>query len=196
MSPSLPRNLALGTFGILLIYSVPNKGKSAIPPLFNDLEMLSSAPDKAKLFAKIFLKNSNLDESGISLPVFPSRIKLNQHKISITHKMVRNIIANFDLSKLSGSDVVLKNCEPELSYILSELFIMCLKVFFSDFWKVSSAVPVFKNVGERSTAINYHPVSLFAVVSKVFEKLINNRIVNHIEKYGLFSNCQYGFRSF
>ena len=196
MSPSLPRNLSLGTFGILLIYSVPNKGKSAIPPLFNDLEMLSSAPDKAKLFAKIFLKNSNLDESGISLPVFPSRIKLNLHKISITHKMVRNIIANFDLSKLSGSDVVLKNCEPELSYILSELFIMCLKVFFSDFWKVSSAVPVFKNVGERSTAINYHPVSLFAVVSKVFEKLINNRIVNHIEKYGLFSNCQYGFRSF
>ena len=196
MSPSLPRNLALGTFGILLIYSVPKKGKSAIPPLFNDLEMLSSAPDKAKLFAKIFLKNSNLDESGISLPVFPSRIKLNLHKISITHKMVRNIIANFDLSKLSGSDVVLKNCEPELSYILSELFIMCLKVFFSDFWKVSSAVPVFKNVGERSTAINYHPVSLFSVVSKVFEKLINNRIVNHIEKYGLFANCQYGFRSF
>ena len=124
--------------------------------------MLSSAPDKAKLFAKNFLKNSNLDESGISVPVFPSRIKLKLHKISITHKMVRNIIANFDLSKLSGSDVILKNCEPELSYILSELFIMCLKEsFFPDFWKVSSVAPVFKNVGERSTAINYHPVSLF-----------------------------------
>ena len=92
--------------------------------------MLSSAPDKAKLFAKNFLKNSNLDESGISVPVFPSRIKLKLHKISITHKMVRNIIANFDLSKSSGSDVILKNCEPELSYILSELFIMCLKESF------------------------------------------------------------------
>ena len=33
------------------------------------------------------------------------------------------------------------------------------------------------------------------MVSKVFEKLINNRIVDHLEKYGLFSDFQYGFRS-
>ena len=52
-----------------------------------------------------------------------------------------------------------------------------------------------KNVGERSTAKNYHPVSLLSVVSKVFEKLINNRIVDHLEKCGLFSDFQYGFRS-
>ena len=32
-------------------------------------------------------------------------------------------------------------------------------------------VPVFKNVGERSTARNYHPVGLLSVVSKVFESL-------------------------
>ena len=56
-------------------------------------------------------------------------------------------------------------------------------------------VPVFKNVGESCTAKKYHPVSLFFVVSKVFEKLINNRIVNHLEKCGLFSDFQYSFRS-
>ena len=55
---------------------------------------------------------------------------------------------------------------------------------------------VFKNVGERSTAKNYHPVSLLSVVSKVFEKLVNNRIVDYLEKCGLFSDFQYGFRSF
>ena len=38
-------------------------------------------------------------------------------------------------------------------------------------------VPVFKNVGERSTAKNYHPVSFLSVVTKVFEKLVDNRIV-------------------
>ena len=47
-------------------------------------------------------------------------------------------------------------------------------------------VPVFKNVGEMSTAKNYHLVSLLSVVSKVFEKLGNNRIVDHLEKCGLF----------
>ena len=56
-------------------------------------------------------------------------------------------------------------------------------------------VPVFKNVGERSTAKNYRPVSLLSVVSKVFEKLVNNRIFDHLEKCGLFSDFQYGFRS-
>ena len=59
----------------------------------------------------------------------------------------------------------------------------------------SSVVPVFNNIGERSTAKNYHPVSLLSVVSENFEKLVNNRIVDHPEKCGLFSDFQYGFRS-
>ena len=54
---------------------------------------------------------------------------------------------------------------------------------------------VFKNVGERSTAKNCRPVSLLSVVSKVFEKLVNNRIVDHLQKSGLLSDFQYGFRS-
>ena len=107
---------------------------------------------------------------------------------------------NLDLSKASGPDcipvVVLKNCELELSYIiLAELFNKCLKEScFPNCWKVSSVVPVFKNVGERSTAKNYRPVSLLPVVSKVFEKLVNSTIVDHLEKCGLFSDFRYGFR--
>ena len=114
--------------------------------------------------------------------------------------MVKKVITNLDSSKSSGPDcipvVVLKNCESELSYILAKLFSKCLKEScFPDCWKVSLVVPVFKNVGERSTAKNYRPVSLLSVVSKVFEKLVNNRIVDHLENYGLFSDFQYGFRS-
>ena len=90
--------------------------------------------------------------------------------------MVKKVIMNLDSSKASVPDcipvVVLKNCEPELSYILAKLFNKCLKEScFPDCWKVSSVVPVFKNVGERSTAKNY------------------------LEKCGLFSDFQYGFRS-
>ena len=181
--------------------SVLNKGKSAIPLLFNGLEVLSSASDKAKLFAENFSLNFNLDDSGISLPVFPSRTYLKLHNISVTLKMVRKVRMNIDLSKASGPDcipvvAVLKNCEPELSYILAELFNKGLKEScFPDCWKVSSVVPVFKKVGERSPAKNYRPVSLLSVVSKVFEKLVNNRTVDHQEKCGLFSDFQYGFRS-
>ena len=65
------------------------KGKSAIPPLFNGTEVLSSASDKAQLSAENFSKNSNLDDSGISFPVFPSRTNLKLHTISVTPKMVK-----------------------------------------------------------------------------------------------------------
>ena len=73
--------------------------------------------------------------------------------------MVQRVIMNLDSSNASGLDcipmVVLKNCDPELSYILAELFNICLKEScFPDCWKVSSVVPVFKNVGERSTGKN------------------------------------------
>ena len=46
-----------------------------------------------------------------------------------------------------------------------------------------------------STAKNYFSVSLLSVVSYVFEKLVNDRIVDHLEKCGLFSDVQYSFRS-
>ena len=104
--------------------------------------MLSYASDKGKLFAENFSKNSNLDVSGISLPVFPSRTNLKLHNIFVTSKMVKKVIMNLDLSKASGPDcipevVVLKNCEPEPYYILARLFNKCLKdSCFPECWKV------------------------------------------------------------
>ena len=122
---------------------VLNKGKFAIPPLFSGTEVLASASDRAKLLAKNFSKNSNLDDSAISLRVFPSTINLKLHNISLAPAMVIKVITNLDSSKASDADcipmVVLKNCEPELSYILAELFNKCLKEScFPDCWKVSS----------------------------------------------------------
>ena len=128
-SPSLPRNLALRTFGeLLIVFSIK----------VNLLYLLYSTDQKCCLLHLIkqnYLlktsKNSNLDDSGVSLPVFPSRTNLKLHNISITPKMVKKVITNLDSSKASGPDcvpvVVLKNCEPELSYILAELFSMFLK---------------------------------------------------------------------
>ena len=55
-------------------------------------------------------------------------------------------------------------------------------------------VLTFKNVGERSVTKNYCPVGVICVVSKVFEKHPNNRIVDHLEKCGLFSDFQFCFR--
>ena len=47
-------------------------------------------------------------------------------------------------------------------------------------------VTVFKNVGERSRAKNHRSVSLFSVVSKVDEKFVNDRVVDHLEQCDFF----------
>ena len=80
-----------------IVNSFLNKGKSAIPPLFNSPE----------LFRKNFSKNSNLEKSGISSPVFFSRTNMKLHNFSITSKMVKSVTRYLDLSKGSGP-----NCIP------------------------------------------------------------------------------------
>ena len=71
------------------------------------------------------------------LLVFPSRPNLKLHNISVLPKLVKKIIANFDLSKAADPNcipvVVLKYCDPELSYILAALFKKCLKESFGRF---------------------------------------------------------------
>ena len=53
----------LGSWEFWLIGNfVINKGKSAVSPRFNSLEMLSFASCKAKLFTENFSKNSDLDD--------------------------------------------------------------------------------------------------------------------------------------
>ena len=144
-----------------------SKGKSAIRPLFNCQELLSSVSDKAKFFAENFSKNSDLDDSGISLHVFSSRTNLKLHNISVTPRWLKKVITNLYMLKVSGHDciavVVLRNCESELLYILAQLFNKCLKEScFSYCWKVSLVVPVFKIVGERSTIKNYPGLQITA----------------------------------
>ena len=92
----------------------------------------------------------------VKLLVFLSRTNLKLHNIFETPKMIEKIITILDSSKAARPDcisvMVVKNCEPERSYIIAEFLNMCLKeCYFPDCWKVSLVVPVSKNVGKRST---------------------------------------------
>ena len=126
--------------------------------------MLSSTSHKGKLFAKNFYRNSNLDDSGISLPVFPSKTNLKLH-ISVTPMLVKKVKTNLDLSKASGPDcipvVVLKNCESELSCLLAVLFNMHLKEScFPNSWKFSS-VSRYSRMSGKSVQLTTTVLSVF-----------------------------------
>ena len=100
------------------------------------------------------------------MPPFSFETNLKLDNISVNLTLVKKVVTNLNLSKASCSDsitvLVLKNYEPELSYILAELFNICLvKSCFPEYREVSSVVPVFKNYNEMPTAKNYRPVAFF-----------------------------------
>ena len=106
--------------------SVLKKGKSATLPLLGDLRCCFLLLLKQNCKKKLS-KNSNLDNSGIFLPTVPSGANLKLQNIHVTLKLVKKGITDLDLSKASGPNctpvLVLKKCEPELSYTLAAMLI-------------------------------------------------------------------------
>lgn len=77
---------------------------------------------------------------------------------------------------------------------LSEIFNSCFQVgCFPDLLKLARIKPIFKK-GDKFTADNYRPISLLPCLSKVFEKIISNRLLEYLNKNHILAAEQYGFR--
>jgi hypothetical protein len=59
--------------------------------------------------------------------------------------------------------------------------------------KIARVVPIFKS-GDNSAFSNYRPISVLPIFSKIFEKIVHNRITNYLEQHGILFHNQYGFR--
>ena len=60
--------------------------------------------------------------------------------------------------------------------------------------KLARVVPIFKS-GSKSDVSNYRPISLLDSFSKIYEKLMHNRVVEFMESNQSFHELQYGFRA-
>ena len=79
--------------------------------------------------------------------------------------------------------------EP-LAFILNSSF---LTGVFPNKLKLARVVTSFKK-GDKSYSGNYRPISILLVISKLFEKLVNKRVVDFLEKHEILYKHQYGFR--
>lgn len=80
---------------------------------------------------------------------------------------------------------------PPLTYLFSK----CLtNGIFPNILKKSVIHPIYKS-GKRDYVGNYRPISLLPVISKILERLINNRLTCYLENNNLLSVGQFGFRT-
>ena len=130
--------------------------------------------------------------------------KLSQHDFvsessdeHFDRETVRKLLNNINTSKSKGPD----GLHPKLIYELSEVISEPLNIFFNksyetgvvpDEWKKGQITALFKK-GDKKHASNYRPVRFTSVESKIFEKLIRARIIDHMNTTNLFSNKQFGF---
>ena len=68
-----------------------------------------------------------------------------------------------------------------------------LKGIFQDKLKIAKVIPVYK-AEDPSLFVNYRPISLLPVFSKLFEKVMYDRLVEFAETYEILFRCQFGFR--
>ena len=73
------------------------------------------------------------------------------------------------------------------------IFNLCIdKSIYPDNMKDAIIKPIYKN-NNIQLITNYRPISLLPQISKIFEKIIYNRLSNCIHKNNIINNNQYGF---
>jgi len=108
-------------------------------------------------------------------------------ELNISEDEVFNVLLDLDASKAMGSDgippIVLQRCALTLYQPLSYLFNLTLQFSYlpSD-WKVHKIVPIFKS-GDPTSVKNYCPISLLSNTSKVLERIIHDKIVDHVSTF-------------
>ena len=92
------------------------------------------------------------------------------------------------------STTVLKEIDVELSHPLLHIYNLCIKEgYFPTELKLGCITPIFKK-GDKYCISNYRPVCSLSPFSKIFERILYNRMLEFIGRNDIFSDTQYGFR--
>ena len=116
----------------------------------------------------------------------------------VTDDEFLKVIATLKNKTFYGKDCVdfrvLKNAAQIVSPYLKTAFNKGISEgVFSQSMKIAKVVPICK-AGEKHLPSIHIPISILGNLSKVFEKVIHERLMNYLEKFSLLPENQYGFR--
>ena len=166
---------------------------SRIPESVSLKEQLRSDPaDQANLFNTFFFdqfSTPSLYDIDIDYSNDP------HFDIDFDHRRVRKLLSKINTNKAQGPDgihgMILKRCAVGLAYPLSLIFKLSYNTgHLPDEWKLANVVPVHKK-GSKSNVENYRPISLTCLVSKIFERLVQEKLMDITKQF--LDPRQHGF---
>jgi len=174
------------------------KDVSGIAPLRAKGTLHCTSAEKSEILSEQFSSVFTRD-SGDDSPTPPGAAYPEIDELIVRKEGVLKLLLNINIHKASGPDqipnILLKELANEIAPALTELYNQTLKD--GDIpvdWRRANVAPIFKK-GDRHNAANYRPVSLTCVCSKLMEHIVVKHIVTHLDKHGILTNLQHGFRS-
>ena len=174
--------------------------ENTIPPLNKaDGTIASSNIQKAELLASMFSSKMMVPDPDRTPPQTRPLCDYTLTNINVCHAKVLKLLKTINTKKATGPDNVsphiLRQCAVELAEPLTALFQTCIEEnCWPRIWKEARVVPIHKKLSKANPQ-NYRPISLLSIISKMFEKIIAEDLLQHLEDHNLLSNKQFGFRS-
>ena len=182
---------------------------SFLPPLKMDNQTIITNIEKANAIANAFnsvysslsINSTSVEDCNVKLTLNELNNQCNDKIDYTSPSEIKSIIHSLKNSKSPGNDnihnLLLKHCPRNVHILLTYLFNSCFSLsYFPYIWKHAIVIPIPKPFKDTSNPINYRPISLLCSLSKVFERIIQFRLLNHIETKQCLPNIQFGFRQF
>ena len=163
--------------------------KNEIAKLFNnfftnigpDLAKQITVPDDVSVLD--YLTNKNLKSMFLS-PTDDSEV------IRVVHNFKNKTSVDSDGLSMKFVKSIIQCIVKPISHICNSSL---LSGVFPDKMKIAKIIPLFKS-GSKNEFNNYRPISLLPQLSKILEKLFNNRLNKFVTNSKILNSCQYGFR--
>lgn len=179
-----------------------------VPPLKINDDLLISPSEKSNAIAQHFVASHNLG-STLASPMEPvvqeTMTTINNtpcyvpNNKKITLEEVKTALKNSKNMKAPGFDsifnIVLKHLSNRTLTHLTNILNKCMDIqYFPSNWKCAKVVPIQKPGKDPTSPSSYRPISLLSSMSKIFEKLILDRLLEHLSNNRIIPEEQFGFK--
>ena len=178
------------------------KGKVKVGPLKSSIGETITDNDEIceafnTFFASVF---TSQDVSNIPQveQVYKGALSGRLSDVHLDLDMVKAKLMTLRADKAPGADDLhpryLKEVQGQISEQLMRIWQQSMNEgSVPDDWRAANVTPIYKK-GCRSDAGNYRPVSLTSQVCKLFESIVRDQLVTHLESNKLITDSQHGFR--